>query len=151
MDLKTLKLATLLLTPERLDAFVTYQRTMLSELAQRSSGDWSGRYAFAHGKALAESKLDLVDYGKLKALVGDFCGRRSAYQQVKARIDAATEKDAPLLARAKTELPKLNDMSAFEARHGAEALALLRSREEELVKLHRELAHLEGGGHVHIS
>lgn len=122
---------------------------MLRELAQSDAKDWSGRYAFAHGKALAESKLDLVDYGKLKALVGDFCGRRSAYQQVKARIDSATEKDAALLARAKTELPKLDNMSAFEARHGADALALLRAREEELVKLHRELAHLEGGGHVH--
>lgn len=124
---------------------------MLSELSQVDSKEWNGRYAFAHGKALAESKLDLVDYGKLKSLVGDFCGRRSAYQQVKARIDSATEKDAALLARAKTELPKLNDMSAFEARHGADALTLLRAREDELVKLHRELAHLEGGGHVHVS
>lgn len=151
MDLKTLKLATLQLTSERLDAFVTYQRTMREALSRDTTSEWSGRYAFAHGKALAESKLDLVDYGKLKALVGDFCGRRSAYQQVKARLDAATAKDKELLARAKTELPKLDDMSAFEARHGAEALALLRSREDELVTLHRELAHLEGGGHVHVS
>lgn len=149
MDLKTLKLATLQLTPERLDAFVTYQRTMLLELARAEATDWSGRYAFAHGKALAASKLDLVDYGKLKAVVGDFCGRRSAFQKVKARVDAATEKDAVLLARAKTELPKLDDMSAFEERHGADALALLRGREDELVTLHRELAHLEGTGHVH--
>lgn len=151
MDLKTLRLASLQLTPERLEAFITYQRTMLLELERAEATDWSGKYAFAHGRALAESKLDLVEYGKLKAMVGDFCGRRSSYAQVKARVDASTENDEKLRARALTQLPKLEDMSAFEARHGVEALKLLREREEQLLSLHRELAHREGTGHVHVS
>lgn len=148
MDLKTLRLASLQLSPERLEAFVTYQRTMLKELASAPPGDWSGRYAFAHAKALAASKLDLVEYGKLKALVADFCGRRSTYLQVKARVESgqlAGEK----LARAQKELPKLGDVGEFEARYGAEAVQLLQSREVELVQLHRELAAKEGGGHLH--
>ncbi len=149
MDLKTLRLASLQLTPERLEAFITYQRTMLTELVTAEGADWSGRYAFAHGRALAASKLDLVEYGKLKSLVGDFCGRRSSYRQVKARLEASSEKDEQLRARARTELPKLEDLSAFEARHGADALKLLREREEELLTLHRDLAHREGTGHVH--
>lgn len=148
MDLKTLRLASLQLSPERLDAFVTYQRTLLAELAVATPGEWSGRYAFAHARALAASKLDLVEYGKLKALVADFCGRRSTFLQVKARVESgqlAGEK----LARAKQELPKLDDVSEFEARYGADAVKLLQSRETELIELHRELAAKEGGGHVH--
>jgi len=148
MDLKTLRLASLQLSPERLDAFVTYERTMLAELASAGGNDWSGRYAFAHAKALSASKLDLVEYGKLKALVADFCGRRSTFLQVKTRIDSGAL-TGEKLARAKAELPKLGDVSEFEARYGVDAVKLLQSREAELVQLHRDLAAKEGGGHVH--
>jgi hypothetical protein len=150
-DLRTLRLASLQLSPERLEAFVTYQRTLLAELARAPATEWSGRYAFAHAHALAASKLDLVELGKLKSMVGDFCGRRSAAQQVKERLASigTTEKDANIAARARTQLPKLDDLSGFSARHGTEALALLQAREAELVELHRELAKQEGTGHLH--
>lgn len=149
MDLKTLRLASLQLTSERLEAFVVYQRTLLAELARSQPGDWSGRYAFAHGHALTTSKLDLVEMGKLKALVGDFCGRRSTVQQLKG-ILASGELDEAQLARARQELPRLEDLSPFEERYGKEAVALLVAREVELVQLHRELAKQEGGGgHLH--
>lgn len=152
MDLKTLRLASLQLSPERLEAFVVYQRTMLAELEAAPAADWSGKYAFAHGKALAASKLDLVEYGKLKALVGDYCGKRSAYLQVQERVAQAkaggSPKDAVILSRAEAELPKLADLSELEERYGAEAVGLLRGRDGELVTLHRALAHREGG-HLH--
>lgn len=150
-DLKTLRLASLQLSPERLEAFVVYQRTLLAELARAPAQDWSGKYAFAHAAALSASKLDLVEMGKLKSLVGDFCGRRSALAQVKARIErgGSTEKDAQVVARARQELHRLEDLRAFEDRYGREALALLLGREVELLDLHRELARREGSGHVH--
>lgn len=152
-DLKTLRLASLQLSPERLDAFVTYQRTLLSALSQADHPEWSGRYAFAHGKALAASKLDLVEMGKLKALVAEFCGKRSAVQQVKERVAQAeaggSAKDAQILERARKELHKLDDLKAFSERYGAEATALLQGREAELVELHRALVKQEGGGHLH--
>jgi hypothetical protein len=150
MDLKTLRLATLQLSAERLDGFVTYQRTLLAELANSPPGEWSGRYAFAHGRALAASKLDLVELGKLKSLIGDFCGKRSAIAQIKERIATAGPGDEAKVERARRELPKLEDPSAFEERYGKEALALLVPREAELVELHRALAKQEGGGgHIH--
>ena len=149
-DLKTLRLASLQLSQDRLDGFVTYQRTLLEELARATAPDWSGKYAFAHARALATSKLDLVEMGKLKSLVGDFCGRRSALAQVQERIaQASGEKDEPLVARAKKELPRLESLAPFEERYGKEAVALLVAREAELLQLHRELARSEGGGHVH--
>lgn len=152
-DLKTLRLASLQLSPDRLEALLTYQRTLLAELAQAGHPEWSGRYAFAHGRALAASKLDLVELGKLKALVAEFCGRRSAAQLVKARVAVAeaggSERDARILERARKELHKLDDLSAFSERYGAEATALLQRREGELVELHRALAKQEGGGHLH--
>ena len=150
-DLKTLRLASLQLSPERLEGFMTYQRTLLTELARAPTSDWSGRYAFAHGRALAACQLDLVSLGKLKSMVGDFCGRRSAAQQVKERLatNAGSPKDDLIAARAQKNLPKLDDLSAFSARHGAEALALLETREAELLLLHRALAKAEGTGHLH--
>lgn len=150
-DLKTLRLASLQLSPERLEGFIIYQRTLLAELARAPASDWSGRYAFAHGRALAACQLDLVELGKLKAMVGDFCGRRSAAQQVKERLAKGgdTPKDAVIAARAEKSLPKLDDLSAFSGRHGAEALALLQAREVELLLLHRALATAEGTGHLH--
>ena len=95
-----MRLASLQLSTERLDGFVTYQRTLLDELSRAPASDWSGKYAFAHARALTVSKLDLVELGKLKSMVGDFCGRRSALAQVRERIANAGEKDAALLARA---------------------------------------------------
>lgn len=150
-DLKTLRLASLQLSAERLEGFIIYQRTLLAELARAPATDWSGRYAFAHGRALAACQLDLVELGKLKAMVGDFCGRRSAAAQVKERLARGgdTAKDAQMAARAEKSLPKLDDLTAFTARHGAEAVALLESREAELLMLHRELAKQEGSGHLH--
>jgi hypothetical protein len=150
-DLKTLRLASLQLSPERLDAFMLYERTLLAELERAPATDWSGRYAFAHGRALATAKLDLVELGKLKAMVSDFCGRRSAAQQVKDRLASIGDspKDAAIAERAKKQLPKLDDLSQFKARHGDEAVALLQSREEELLELHRALAKAEGTGHLH--
>jgi hypothetical protein len=150
-DLKTLRLASLQLSPERLDAFVIYEKTLLAELQRAPASDWSGRYAFAHGRALAASKLDLVELGKLKAMISDFCGRRSAAQQVKDRLASIGDspKDAVIAERAKQQLPKLDDLSQFKARHGDEAVALLQSREAELLELHRALAKAEGTGHLH--
>jgi hypothetical protein len=150
-DLKTLRLASLQLSPERLEAFVVYQRTLLAELARATATDWSGRYAFAHGHALAASKLDLVELGKLKSLVGDFCGRRTSLAQLKARIEkgGTTEKDLAVVARAQKELRRFEDLAPFEDRYGKDALALLLAREAELLTLHRDLARSEGTGHVH--
>lgn len=152
-DLKTLRLASLQLSAERLEAFVTYQRTLLQELGRAPAPDWSGRYAFAHGKALAACQLDLVELGKLKALVADYCGKRSAALLVKERVAQAeqggTPKDAQLLERARKQLPKLDDLSGFSDRYGADALALLQAREAELLELHKALAHQEGTGHLH--
>lgn len=150
-DLKTLRLASLQLSPERLDAFVTYEKTLLAELERAPASDWSGRYAFAHGRALAAAKLDLVELGKLKAMVSDFCGRRSAVQQVKDRLSSLgnSPKDGVIAERARKQLPKLDDLSQFIARHGEEAVRLLQARETELLELHRALAKAEGTGHLH--
>jgi len=157
-DLNTLRLASVKLSPELLAQFLRYQRVVLSELSAHQPGDWAGRFAFAHARGLTESKLEGLTLQKLRVLVSDFCGRRSAALTVKQRIaDAehqlaakADPKTQQLLERARKELPKLEDLTEYEDRYGAEAVALLRSDELELVTLHRDLARIEGGpGHVH--
>lgn len=165
-DVKTLRLASAQLTAGSLEAFVTYQRTLLSALAgtadpQHSS--WAGRFAFAHGKALTESGLDALTQQRIKVLVSEFCGKRSAWLTVKQRVaeaEAAVHrasasgqpppKEVSLLTRSNAELHRLEDFSAFVDRYGPEALALLEARDLEVVTLHRELSRLEGsGGHLH--
>jgi hypothetical protein len=153
MDLKTLRLASIELTGDRLEQFVTYQRTLLVELAKSTEAEWSDRYALAHGHALAASRLDLVELGKLKALVGEFCGRRSALQAVTERAAQVTAVDAKglqVLERLEKELPRLKSLADLEERYGKAAVALLTAREDELVSLHRALVRAEGGGQGHL-
>lgn len=162
-DLKTLRLASIALTPALLEQYVRYQRVVITELAQPAGGEWSGRFAFAHGKASAGSGMDALALAKVKALVTEFCGKRSAALAVRERVAEAEgalaeakaqglpppPRESALVERARRELPALEDLRDFEARYGAGARALLAAREAELVTLHRELARLEGGGHVH--
>lgn len=162
-DLKTLRLASIALTPALLEEYVRYQRGVIAELAAPGAGEWSGRLAFAHGKAVASTTLDALTLSRVKALVVEFCGKRSAALTVREKVAEAERvlaeagamarpappKESALVERARRELPALEDLRDFEARYGAEARALLAAREAELVALHRELARLEGGGHVH--
>jgi len=166
-DVKTLRLVSAQLTPESVNAFITYQRTVIGSLAITSTpaqATWAGRFAFAHGKALAESGLDALTQQRIKVPVSEFCGKRSASLTVKQRVanaEAALHaaksqgkpelaKEQALLGRAATELSRLSNFSDFIHRYGQAAFDLLTARELELVTLHRELSRLEGsGGHVH--
>jgi hypothetical protein len=161
MDLKTLQLASIQLTPELLAQYLTYHQTLVRELDGTGAGleEWAGRNAFAHGKALAASGLDALTLGKLKSLVFEFCGQRSTAQVVRQRMDQAraaiaSAKDAgrppepqdeALVVRAQAEIFQLNDMTDFAERYGLPALQLLVPKEAELLALHHQLAKLEGG------
>lgn len=166
-DVKTLRLASAQLTTDLLEGFLVYQRALVGLLSTSASGasaTWAGRFAFAHSQALAESKLDALTQQRLKVLVSEYCGKRSAWMTVKQRAaDAeravheaqahgkpAPTKELGLIERVKTELSKLDDFSAFSDRYGGDALELLRTHDLEIVTLHRDLSRLEGsGGHVH--
>ncbi|MBL9037813.1 MAG: hypothetical protein JNG84_04790 [Archangium sp.] len=153
-DVRTLKLASITITPERVRAFMTYQRTLVNELSAPGGGDWAGRVAFAHGRGLAESGLDILSQQQLRAAVADFCGRRSTVMALKEKLATppTTDAEKERHARAVRELPKLESLSEFEERYGTESLAALRAEEAELVRLHRRLAQLEGaGGHLHLA
>jgi hypothetical protein len=159
MDLKTLTLASIELTGQRLDQFLTYQRVLLEELGRTVAGEgWSGRFAFAHQHALAKAGLDVVTYEKVRAQVGDYYARATTVATVRERVAQARSSleaaraaarpsdpaDVRLLARADQELPALEDWTEFRTRYGVAALELLRSREVEVTRLHREVAVAEG-------
>jgi hypothetical protein len=165
-DVKTMRLASVQLTLPLLEQFMRYQRVLLSELAGATQYDWAGRFAFAHSRALTESGLDGMTQQKVRVLVSEFCGKRSAWLTVRQRIataqhhveeskkegQEAREKDKEVLQRAQSELPRLEDFSEFRHRYGEDAFLLLKSRELELVTLHQDLARIEGaGGHLHLA
>lgn len=149
-DTKTLRLATLELTPSRLERFLVYQRALLNGLSSAGHPHWDGRYAFAHGHAIHESQLDLIELGKLKSMIAEFCGKRWAIDEIKARL-AQNGVGETVVTRAQKELPRLENWGPFVERHGQSALTLLEAHAVELMQLHRSIATEEGaGGHVHL-
>lgn len=151
MDLKTLRLASIQLTEALLARYLDYQRVLVRELDKSPENtDWSGRFAFAHSHALVEAGLDSVTYGKLKALVGDFCSYHANLHGVRERLEKArtaaprTPRDEALIARAEKELPALERDTTLADRYGAEAMSLLSSQGAEVLRLHREVARREG-------
>lgn len=158
-DLKTLRLASIQLTAPLLEQFLLYQRTLIAELDKSGTAtEWSGRFAFAHSHALQVARLDAVTYGKLKALVGDWCAKQGSVVQVRERLaqaqariaearkggTAVDRKDELLVERATRELPGLERSGEVEERYGTEAVALLSGHGGEVVRLHREVGRREG-------
>jgi hypothetical protein len=155
-DARTLRLAHPDVSPERLDAFIVYQRVLLRALMETSGEDWAGRFAFGHAKALRESGLDALVQKQIAAAAASFCGRRSAVAEVqrrvaelKARAPNLNAREASLLAKAPDELKRLEDMTELEETLGRATMASFRAREVELLELHRAVASAEGRGHVH--
>jgi hypothetical protein len=157
-DHRTLRLAHLQLTQERVAALVKYQSTVARHLGEPGHDGWAGHLAFAHAAGLKESGLDAQDARKLSAVAADYCGRRLQVRRLEQRLaDAkakvasgkASKKDADLAARIPGELNKVGDFSAFASLHGPDALANVQAREAELLELHEKLARLEGEGHLH--
>ncbi len=155
-DARTLRLAHFDITPQKVEAFITYQRTLLRSLMDTSGEDWAGRFAFGHAKALKASGLDPLDQKRIAADAAAFCGRRSAVAEVKARIRELkarhpnlSAREASILEKGPSELEKLEDASELEATLGAVTMASFREREIELLELHRAVASAEGRGHVH--
>jgi hypothetical protein len=151
MDLKTLRLASIALTDTLLSQYLAYQRALVRELDKTSPDtDWSGRFAFAHSHALVEAKLDAVTYGKVKALVGDFCSHESTVKQLRERLERAkaspdgSKKEQQVIARAEVQLPTLEADTSLAERYGKEAISLLSAHGDEVMRLHREVARREG-------
>ncbi|HLL55089.1 MAG TPA: hypothetical protein VK447_16150 [Myxococcaceae bacterium] len=141
-DIKTLRLAAAVVTPERLDQLVRYQRAWL-EAVKRLGSD---AMAEVDAEALAKSGMAPAELGALLALVRDFCGkrwtmrtleRRHAELQNKRDNDGLDEREARKLESLDAELHKLDTLKQLERRYGAPAVLLLRSREDELIALHQ--------------
>ena len=155
-DARTLRLAHPDVTPDQVEAFVVYQRTLLRALMDTSGDDWAGRFAFGHAKALKASGLEPLAQRRIASSVASFCGRRSAVAEVKARVRELkarhpnlSDREASILDKAPAELAKLEDSTELEAILGGVTMASFRAREVELLELHRAVASAEGRGHVH--
>lgn len=148
-DVKTLRLANAAVDEAALEQFLRYQDALIEALTQRRGSDWAGAFAFAHASALQRSGLtDGVEH-RLRALVADFAGRRSAAHEVRAKLSAASTLTAAQRAWAEREAARLDDLADFVARYGEGTAALLQKHEARVVELHQRLARLEGTGHLH--
>jgi hypothetical protein len=141
-DAKTLRLTSPIVTPERLDQLVRYQRLWL-DILKRLGSD---ALAEVDREALAQSGMDARELQALLAIVRDFCGkrwtlrtleRRQTELQVKRDNDGLDERETQKLESLDAELHKLDSMKQLERRWGAAAVHLLRQREDELIALHQ--------------
>lgn len=155
-DARTLRLAHPDVSPEQVEAFVAYQRSLLRSLMESSGDDWAGRFAFAHAKALKASGLEPLQHRQIASAAASYCGRRSAYYEVKRKLDELkarapdlSAREASVLAKGPGELEKLGELTELETTLGPVTMASFKAREVELLELHRAVASAEGRGHVH--
>ncbi|MHB8875753.1 MAG: hypothetical protein ACYC8T_18865, partial [Myxococcaceae bacterium] len=103
------------------------------------------------------------ELGPLSAVCADFCAKRYAARELagrraeaerriseaKRKGGTATEHEFEVLEAIDNERARLEDLRPLEQRYGAEVVARLKAREDELLELHRALANASGGGHLH--
>lgn len=157
-DDRTLRLAAPPVTPEQVDRFVAYQRSLQErlEVPTLRTEQWDQHLAAAHQSALEQSGLTHAAQTQLSGIASKFCTQRASVRTLRrkqaelrraiAEIEAdggdVPEADQALDQRLTTELLRLEPLGALERRYGAEAIAALVSREDELLTLHAALNRL---------
>jgi hypothetical protein len=132
-DDKTLRLAAPELTTGRLEAFVRYLER-LGELLEATASTDAAALAACHQQALAASGLNPGTHAVLSALVADFAARRGAVLQLREKLAGLAE-GSELGQKLSLQLRRLQPVSPLERRYGAEAVALLMTREAQVVAL----------------
>lgn len=149
-DFKTLKLSAPALSLEALDRYLAFQKSYVESLEGQSSRD-SHLLAEAHRKAQAESGASIDEIGRIGSLCTDFAGKRVVelklrehHGKVKASIEgarqsgkAADERDLELHQKLEEEFAQGSAYERVAKRWGAEAVQVLRQREEQILELHR--------------
>lgn len=156
-DARTLVLSVPPLDPERLERFFAYQRSLLAQRAEAPKGlheaDQHRLEADAHLAAQQQSGLSLQQIEQYAAVARDVAGRLWTYgelmrreRELRAEADAAkasgsapSPRTLEKLSRLDEERRKLDPMPSLELRWGRDVVALLRSREDELISLHRQI------------
>lgn len=140
-DDRTLRLSSAEPTPEDVEAYLRYQRALRDELefSPVCRAGWTEHLSEAHRRALEESGLEPGRYSRLSPLAADFAGRRMAVRRLKQRL---AEADPELRERLTAEVARLDNFAPLERRHGSQAIAALRAREDDLVALHEQLSPL---------
>ena len=149
-DLKTLKLATPLVTAEGLARYLAFQRAYV-EFLENNPDRAPATLAQAHAEAAQKSGAHIDEIGRIGALCTDYAGRRS----VELRLQAKREKAQAAIAAARAAGQPASERdldvdqkiaeqfasgSAYEQlakRYGEEAVKILRGQEPDILGLHK--------------
>ena len=156
-DLKTLKLSTPLITREALDRYIQFQRAYVEHL-ERTPDKQASTLARAHEEAAAKSGAHIDEIGRVGAICTDYAGRRTVEQTLENKrektqqsLDRARASGAPASERDLEVQQKIAEQFAsgsawdhLTRRYGLELVEVLKSREGELLELHKRqtAAHL---------
>jgi hypothetical protein len=130
-DDRTLRLAAPEVTPEKVEAFLRYQRALCARP--------DAELADAHAAALAKSGLDGNAHARLNSVAQAYCGRVQAARRLRSRIETLRQgspNEQALARKAALEVARLEDLSDLARRYGADALACLGAREAALLEAH---------------
>lgn len=147
-DDRTLRMAYVPLDGPLLDALVRYQQAYLSHA---EAGKGTDALASAHTEAVKVSGLDSQKAEQGTAMLRAFSGRRYAARRLQDKLREVEGAPGPegeeLRKRLREELTKQERATeALGRRYGADALALLRTREAELLDLHTRMTRLLSRG-----
>ncbi|MCP3142246.1 hypothetical protein [Pyxidicoccus xibeiensis] len=147
-DDRTLRMAFPAVDGPLLDALVRYQQAYLSHA---EAGQGTDALSRAHTEALVASGLDSKTAEQGGAMLRAFSGRRHTAWRLQDKLRQLEGDTGPradeLRTRIREELTKQERATeALARRYGADALALLRSREPELLDLHTRLTRLLSRG-----
>src|SRR5918996_1624391 len=87
-DDKTLRLSSIEVGTDDVDAFLRYQRALRDELefSPVCAAGWDEHLAEAHRRALEGSGLDAGRHSRISPIASDFAGRRMAVRRLSRRL-----------------------------------------------------------------
>lgn len=145
-DLRTLKLANPELLPEQLEAYLVYQRSLAEGLVSANGPPESAAFVEGHVAALSRSGLIPRELEAVRSIVRRYAGVRVTLLRLQCRLAALTgqselsREETERVGALKAELQRLE--ASLGQRDSAGTLALLASREAEVVSLHQKLGSL---------
>ena len=157
-DDKTLRLSAVEISRDDVDALLVYQRALRDylEFSPVCRAAWVEQLAEAHRRSLSEAGLDPARHARLAPIAADFSGKRMTVRRLRERLRELNDRiarmqaegahvpapDRELVGKLAAELSRLDELYPLERRYGADAIAALRQREDELVALHEQLSPL---------
>jgi hypothetical protein len=147
-DNRTLRLSVPSLTGETLSKLIDFWSALVAELKTHRAAMDAAAFAKAHDDAAAKTGLGPKVLNELEAVARSFAGERWTLRTMEKRLERArtaakpSPKDAVAIAKLPAEIAAKKSGSTLQRRYREDVIALLETREDDLIALHEALTAL---------